>query len=85
MYNPARKLFFRFRTAYLVKRKMTAALAPAIIGAITQEARIWPSPCHPQFTPLDPRTANPTPTTDPTIVWVDDVGKPILVEIVNHV
>jgi hypothetical protein len=83
--SPAIRLFFLFNTAYLVTIKKKAAAAPAIMGEIPHEARIWPNPLHPQFTPLAPRLAKPKPTTAPTIECVDDVGRPILLEIANHV
>jgi hypothetical protein len=68
IFIPALKLSFRFKTAYFVIRNMQAAQAPEMNGAMTQEARITPNPSHPQVTPLVPRTATPTPTTDPTIL-----------------
>jgi hypothetical protein len=83
--SPAIRLFFLFNTAYLVIIKNTAAAAPAIMGEIPHEAKIWPTPLHPQFTPLAPRLAKPNPTIAPTIECVDDVGRPILFEIANHV
>jgi hypothetical protein len=68
IFRPAVKLFLLFKTVYFVKRKMMAATDPAITGAITQEARISPSPYHPQRIPLVPNVATPMPTTEPTIV-----------------
>jgi len=66
-------------------RNIIAALTPAMTGAMTQEARISARPDHPQFIPSVPRTATPTPMTDPTIVCVEEVGRPTFVAIVSHV
>lgn len=66
--NAALTGFFLFITPYLVMRKRMAPKEPAMLGAITQAAKTWETPFHPQFTPSAPMAAMPTPITPPTIL-----------------
>jgi hypothetical protein len=85
--NPHFSGFLRRKTPCLVIKKIIAANAPAIAGAITQLATICTTPFFSQLhdMPSAPTVAIPIPITPPTMQCVVDTGRPIAVATVSQV
>lgn len=66
----------RSRTEYLTVPKMMAEKAPAIRGAIAQEAATCDTEPDSHAHLTEAWLANPTPMRAPTTVWVVDTGIP---------